>query len=503
MPHPLLPATRPLPIWRREGIRALEARLQALAATPLMDQAGLATARLALAVAPHARRIWVTAGPGNNGGDGLEAAMHLHRWGLDVQVSLLGDGPALAADARRALARARAAGTCITQGLPSAPPELGPQDLCIDALLGIGGTREPQGPLLQAIEWINGSPAQVLAIDVPTGLDADSGQVMGGAPTPRLVVHADVTLTFLTAKPGLFMGHGRDVCGDIWLDALTSACPENRPLPLADAWLNMPTPPVSRKHASHKGAHGDVAIIGGEPMHLHGMGMTGAAVLAAQAALHGGAGRVILSLLGASGENSAVPPDVMQRQFDQLDLSQLTVVAGCGGGQAIKTVLGDILRNSARLVLDADGLNAVAQNADWRALLRQRGDTPGQRPTVITPHPLEAGRLLGCSTQDVQRDRLQAAQTLSEQLQCTVILKGSGSVIASPAQVPCINTSGNGRLGIGGTGDVLAGLTGSLMAQGRPAHAAACAAAWQHGSAADHWPHDEALTASRLACRLY
>jgi len=236
-------------------------------------------------------------------------------------------------------------------------------------------------------------------------------------------------------------------------------------------------------------------------MHLHGLGMTGAAVLATQAALHGGAGRVMLSLLGASCENGAAPPDVMQRPFEQLDLPELTVVAGCGGGQAIQSVLGDILRQSARLVLDADGLNAVAQNADWRALLRQRGDTPNQQ-TVITPHPLEAGRLLGCSAQDVQHNRLQAAHTLSEDLQCTVILKGSGSVIASPSAAPCINTSGNGRLGIGGTGDVLAGLTGSLLAQGQTAHAAACTAAWLHGAAADRWPFDETLTASRLAGRL-
>ncbi len=293
MPHPLLPADRPLPIWRREGIRALEARLQALAAPPLMDQAGLATARLALAVAPHARRIWVAAGPGNNGGDGLEAAIHLHRWGLDVQVSLLGDGPALATDARRALARARAAGTCITQGLPSAPPELGPQDLCIDALLGIGGTRAPQRPLLQAIGLINRSPAQVLAIDVPTGLDADSGQALGST------VQADHTLTFLAAKPGLLMGHGRDACGTLWLDPL--GLPEDARLRHPpDAELNPPAQPIPRRHVSHKGSRGDVAIVGGESLGPH-TGMTGAALLAAQAALHGGAGRVMLSLLGQVG----------------------------------------------------------------------------------------------------------------------------------------------------------------------------------------------------------
>ena len=256
-------------------------------------------------------------------------------------------------------------------------------------------------------------------------------------------------------------------------------------------------------HASHKGSHGDVAVIGGEAMQAHGMGMTGAAMLAAQAALHGGAGRVILSLLGQTSENCAAPADVMQRAWDQLDLSRLTVVAGCGGGQAIREKMADLLTHSARLVLDADGLNALAQNTHLQHLLRARAKTSGALPTVITPHPLEAARLLDCTTQAVQQDRLQAAQTLSDQLQCTVVLKGSGSVIASPSQTPCINTSGNGLLATGGTGDVLAGLIGARLAQGMDAHAAACQAVWQHGNVADHWPKGKALTASRLAASLH
>ena len=491
MPHPLLPATRPLPIWRREGIRALEARLQALAATPLMDQAGLATARLALAVAPHARRIWVAAGPGNNGGDGLEAAMHLHRWGLDVQVSLLGDAHALAADARRALARARAAGTCITQGLPSAPPELGPQDLCIDALLGIGGTRAPQGPLLQAIGLINRSPAQVLAIDVPTGLDADSGQALGST------VQADHTLTFLAAKPGLLMGHGRDACGTLWLDPL--GLPEDARLwHPPDAELNPPALPIPRRHVSHKGSHGDVAIVGGESLGPH-TGMTGAALLAAQAALHGGAGRVMLSLLGHASP-TACAPDLMRRELQTLALSELTVVAGCGGGQAIAPALGRLLQHSARLVLDADALNRIAEDPWLQDLLRQR--KPRQQPTVLTPHPLEAARLLGTDTASVQADRLLAATQIAQRLDCCVVLKGSGSVIAAPGQLPRINTTGNGLLATGGTGDVLAGLLGARLAASAEAWAAACSAVWTHGQAADLWPPELALTASRLAERL-
>ena len=138
MPQPVLPASEALPIWRKSGIQALEARLQATTATPLMDLAGLAAARLALAIAPHARTVWIAAGPGNNGGDGLEAALHLHRLGKPVQVSLLGDPQQLPPDARRAFTRAMEAGVSIGIGLPARPPNLDPQDLCVDALLGLG-----------------------------------------------------------------------------------------------------------------------------------------------------------------------------------------------------------------------------------------------------------------------------------------------------------------------------------------------------------------------------
>jgi hydroxyethylthiazole kinase-like uncharacterized protein yjeF len=491
MPVRLLPAIGALPVWRRAGIRALEARLQAASHTPLMDLAGLATARLALAVAPHARRIWVAAGPGNNGGDGLEAALHLHLWGLAVQVSLLADPQQLPADARRALGRARASGVPIHPGLPTSLPALGPQDLCIDALLGMGASRAPQGLLQQAIDLIHASPAQVLAIDVPSGLDADSGQVPGAC------VQANHTLTMLGAKPGLLMGHGRDASGTLWLDTLGLPDEANAWQP-PDAELNPPQPETPRRHASHKGSHGDVAIVGGESLGPHS-GMTGAAVLAAQAALHGGAGRVMLCLLGQE-THTGTPPDLMRRNLDALDLPRLTVVAGCGGGQAIAQPLGRLLQHSARLVLDADALNRLAEDPWLQDQLRQRSQR--RQPTVLTPHPLEAARLLGTDTLQVQADRIAAAQTLSERLRCCVVLKGSGTVIAAPTQRPRINATGNGLLAIGGTGDVLAGLLGARLAASADAWQAACSAVWSHGQIADQWPAGMALSASRLAQQL-
>ena len=487
----LLPAASALPVWRRTGIRALEAHLQTASSTPLMDLAGLATARLALAVAPHARRIWVAAGPGNNGGDGMEAALHLHRWGLGVQVSLLGDQQQLPADARRALERARQAGVPIHQELPASPPDLGPQDLCIDALLGIGASRAPQGPLLQGIDLINASTAPVLAIDIPSGLDADSGQALGA------MVQADHTLTLLGAKPGLLMGQGRDACGTLWLDALGMPA-DATAWQTPDAQLNPLAQTTPRRHASHKGSHGDVAIVGGESLGSRS-GMTGAALLAAQAALHGGAGRVMVSLLGQD-THTTVPPDLMRRDLDALELPRLTVVAGCGGGRGIGPVLGRLLQRSSRLVLDADALNRLAEDPWLQDLLRQRSQR--QQPTVLTPHPLEAARLLGTDTQGVQDDRIAAAQTLSERMRCCVVLKGSGTVIAAPGRLPRINTTGNGLLATGGTGDVLAGLVGARLAASADAWQAACSAVWMHGQAADQWPEGLALTASRLAERL-
>jgi len=483
------------PLHGRDSVRALEALLQVRSASPLMQQAGLATAQLALAMAPHAQQIWVAAGPGNNGGDGLEAAIHLHQWGKPVQVSLMAPAGQLPSGAQAAWQRAHAAGVPMTHEVPSdGLKSLGPQDLIIDALLGIGATRQLQGDMIPWVQAINQSEAAVLAVDVPSGLDADSGQFLGQSQDGQCV-KADHTLTFIAAKPGLFMGHGRDVCGQIWLANLGWAPSAIEPAPTA--LLNPKTGPQEKCHASHKGSHGDVAVVGGEADRL-GMGMTGAAVLTATAALHAGAGRVILSLLSGQA-TPTVTPDLMQRSWQSLDLERLHVVCGCGGGESVKTVLPAVLSRSMQLVLDADGLNAVSQDPSLQALLRQRAQA---HPTVITPHPLEAARLMSTSTIEIQSDRLKAAKQLVDLFQCTVVLKGSGTVIATPGQALRINPTGNGRLATGGTGDVLAGLIGARMAQGLNPFEAACTAVAQHGQVANDWPEGQALTASRLAQRL-
>ncbi len=485
--------------WPLHQIAATRQIEQAVAATlpahTLMERAGLAVARLALALAPHGRTVWIACGPGNNGGDGLEAAMHLRQWGGNPVVTWLGDPKRAPTDARVSLDRALAVGVVFSD---SPPVGLDADDLIVDALLGIGATRAPGGRMADWIRQINDGKVPVLAVDVPSGLDCDTGQPVGGAQSNALesnaVVKARHTLTLLTCKPGLFTAYGRDFAGAVWFDDLGV-----RPrIEDASAMINIAADSSHRPHASHKGSLGDVAVIGGEGLAHRGMGMTGAALLAGRAALYGGAGRVLVSLL----DNETAMPDptsaeLMFRQFEALDLSSVSVVCGCGGGDAIRACLPAVLSRSPRLVLDADGLNAIAVDPSLKQLLQRR--SAGGLATVLTPHPLEAARLLGCTSTEVMADRLSAARSLSMEYQAVVVLKGSGTIVASPEQLARINLTGNGLLATAGTGDVLAGLIGARLANGWHAMGAACAAVYQHGAAADTWPVDLALTAGRLA----
>jgi ADP-dependent NAD(P)H-hydrate dehydratase / NAD(P)H-hydrate epimerase len=209
---PLAPFDQPWPLHDAAQSRRIEsAASAALPPHTLMQRAGLAVARLALAVAPHAEHIWIAAGPGNNGGDGLEAALHLHRAGKSVQVSLAGEASALPDDAAASLRRAADAGVAI--GEANAPADQ--IDLAIDALLGLGATRQPDGAVATLLRAFNSLASPRLAVDLPSGLAADSGVALG-----PLVVHATHTLALLTLKPGLFTGSGRERCGALWFDDL-------------------------------------------------------------------------------------------------------------------------------------------------------------------------------------------------------------------------------------------------------------------------------------------
>ena len=503
----------PGPAWPLHSIaatRLLEAtQMASLPPHTLMQRAGLSVARLALAVAPHAHTVWVACGPGNNGGDGLEAALHLKRWGKNVVVTWLGTAGAAPADAALSYQRALSAGVQFAE----APPAH--FELCIDALLGIGASsasRAPEGRMARWIAAINSGTAPVLAVDVPTGLNADTGHA--GA----LCVKAQFSLSLLTLKPGLFTGHGRDVCGQVWLDDLGDLgdLGDLAPLGAVDAanavhapaaptpgsapdsptaWLAGAPAIQPRAHASHKGSYGDVAVIGGAP------GMTGAALLAASAALHFGAGRVFVALLdGGAMMVDTQRPELMFRCWDALDFKAMTVVCGCGGGNAVRDPLSKVLSSAALLVIDADALNSIANDTQLQTLLRARAARLAH--TVLTPHPLEAARLLGTTAALVQQDRLMAGRQLSERFLCTVVLKGSGTVIATPGQTLVINPTGNAALATAGTGDVLAGMIGARLANAQgnepSAFESACAAVYLHGKAADDWPARRTLTAIKI-----
>jgi hydroxyethylthiazole kinase-like uncharacterized protein yjeF len=226
--------------------------------------------------------------------------------------------------------------------------------------------------------------------------------------------------------------------------------------------------------------------------------MSGAALLAASAALHAGAGRVFAALLdGGSLAVDTSQPDLMLRPWDSLDLAAMSVVCGCGGGDAVRAVLPKVLSTARSLVLDADALNSIAADTQLQSLLQAR--CRRARATVITPHPLEAARMLGCTAVQVQADRLAASRELVQRFGCVVVLKGSGTVIAAPEVAPLINPTGNARLATAGTGDVLAGMIAARIAAGLPALEAAAGAVYTHGSAADNWPAGRPLTASALA----
>ncbi len=476
-PWPIDHPSRSWPLYSRAASQAAERAALAQMEAPheLMARAGLAVARLALALAPHSRRVWVAAGPGNNGGDGLVAASHLRRAGFSVVVSLLGSSAARPADARWALQQAQHHGVEIVEGDAAAASCGSDADLVIDALLGIGASRPPDHALATCIRLINGSGAVVLAVDVPSGMNADTGDRWGDE-----AVRATATLSLLTLKPGTFTALGRDHAGANWLHTLGVAAGS------PTAQLHVPPPRSARRHASHKGSHGDVVVVAGAP------GMTGAAWLAARAALAAGAGRVFVSLLD-EGPSAVDPlhPELMARARWWLgppaQLGRQTVVCGCGGGLVVAQSLPPLLTHAARLVLDADALNAVAQDTALAQQLRQRAARG--LPTVLTPHPLEAGHLLGLSAAQVQNDRLAAAIGLAESMQCVVLLKGSGSIVAAPGALPTINPTGNAALAGPGTGDVLAGWLAGRWAQepDTPPQHVAAAAAWEHGGGADRF----------------
>jgi hydroxyethylthiazole kinase-like uncharacterized protein yjeF len=452
-------------IYSVAEIRDIEhAAAAALPPGTLMQRAGQAAAAAALELL-RGQAVLVLAGPGNNGGDALEAAANLAQAGIEVSIVHLKGGAAPAPESARALERAQASDARFIDALPHDQP----WDLVIDGLFGIGLARPLAGAARALALAINALDCPVLALDVPSGLDADTGAVVG---PNGVALHASHTITFIGDKPGLHTCEGRDVAGQVLVAPLGTAggaamCRLNEPA-LFGAQLKR------RRHNSHKGSFGDVAIVGGAT------GMAGAAVLAARAALFFGAGRVFVAAIDPGPAFDAAQPEIMFRDAATFDGGHSTLVLGPGMGKTASRVLAKALDGPSPLVIDADALNLVAASADLQARLAARA-----APAIMTPHPLEAARLLGVTAGVIQGDRLAAARELAARFDKIVVLKGSGSVIAEPGGMAVINPTGNPGLATGGTGDVLAGMCGALLAQGWPAREAALGAVWMHGAAAD------------------
>lgn len=441
---------------------------QQVPALTLMTRAGTAAWKMLQQRWPQAQRIVVFAGVGNNAGDGYVLATQARRARCQVVVVTVGDPAKLSGAAAAARARYLAAKGA-EQGFSGSLPDAG--DVVVDALFGIGLARPLQDHWAQAVECMNAAGKPVLALDVPSGLHADSGAVVGNA------VHAAATVTFIALKTGLFTGAGPDCAGEIALEGLeippdvwAGMSPAARLIGAAEARL------PKRARNAHKGEFGHVLVVGGD------RGMAGAVRLTAEAALRSGAGlvSVVTHPEHVAGFLATLPEAMVHGAEDAADVAALleraTVVAigpGMGQGDWGRLLLARALDTPLPVVVDADALNLLAKHPLTR----------GQ--WILTPHPGEAARLLQQTVPEVQRDRVAAAAAIAEKYRAVVVLKGAGSVVCVPDETPAICRHGNPGMAAPGMGDALTGVIAAFVAQGLPLAMAARAGVQAHACAGD------------------
>jgi hydroxyethylthiazole kinase-like uncharacterized protein yjeF len=456
------------PIYSARAIRVIETRASG---ARLMERAGLAAAELARRLCGDTvKAVLVVAGPGNNGGDAFEVAVHLKRWFFRVDVVFAGERDRLPEDARRALGKWEDAGGTLLDAVP----DTARFGLVVDGLFGIGLKRPLEGRHRALVERLNALRVPILSLDAPSGIDADTGAVMGCA------VRATRTLTFIAYKPGLLTLDGPDHCGELGVDMLGLEPPAllEPEGALLDADI-LAAAVAPRPRNFHKGRAGTVGVLGGAS------GMVGAAVIAGRAALRCGAGRVHLGLLTPRPPyvDYAHPELMLHKPAALLEEGVVDVlVAGPGMGKADSSakLLRAALAAPLPLVLDADALNLIGAGPALAAAAAKRAAA-----TLMTPHPAEAARLLGVSTRAVQSDRVAAARAIAKRYRALALLKGNGSVIAEPGGRYWINPTGNPGMASAGMGDALAGIVAALCAQGAVPRDALLAGAWLHGAAAD------------------
>lgn len=456
-------------LYSAAQVRALDASLIA-GGTPgfeLMQRAARATWRALVRHWPSANELSVVAGHGNNAGDGYLVAVLARRAGWHVRVLAVGDPQRLQGDAALAHAEAVSEGVAIQAW--GAQSEL--RGIVLDALLGTGLTGEVRAPYAGAIAAINGSGLPVAAVDIPSGLCADTGRILGAA------VRADLTVTFIGLKLGLFTGDAADVVGELVFNDLQASAESFNGVAISARRLTASSLPrlPGRAPTSHKGRYGHVLLIGGD------RGFGGAILLSAQSALRSGAGMVSVATRSehVSAALARIPEAMVLGTSSANQLMELlqkvsVLVVGPGLGQASwgRSLLSAAAKAPLPQVWDADALNLLA--AEHVSL---------PKDCVITPHPGEAARLLGMSTAQVQADRPAAAHALSKKYAAVVVLKGAGSLIASPDGRLAVCHQGHPAMATAGLGDVLAGLVGALLAQGMEAFDAACLAVWLHANA--------------------
>ncbi|MBH1967408.1 MAG: NAD(P)H-hydrate dehydratase [Pseudomonadales bacterium] len=456
-------------LYSAAQVRGLDASLIAAGTSgfELMHRAARATWRALVRQWPTADTLSVLAGHGNNAGDGYLVAVLAQRAGWTVRVLAVGEPQRLQGDA--ALAHAEAVSDNVT--IDAWNPHLPLRGVVLDALLGTGLTGDVREPYASAIAAINASGLPVAAVDIPSGLCADTGRMLGDA------VRADLTVTFIGLKLGLFTGDAADCVGALVFNDLQA---DSQLINQADASArrlttgNLPRL-AARAPTSHKGKFGHVLLIGGD----HGFG--GAILLSAQSALRSGAGMVSVAtrsehvpaalarnpeamVLGASSANQLM--GLLQK------VSVLVVGPGLGQASWGRSLLSAAANAPLPQVWDADALNMLAE-----------AQVSLPKGCVITPHPGEAARLLGITTAQVQADRPAAAHALSKKYTAVVVLKGAGSLIASPDGRLALCHQGHPAMATAGLGDVLAGLVGALLAQGMDAFDAACLGVWLHANA--------------------
>ncbi|MGL4574802.1 MAG: NAD(P)H-hydrate dehydratase [Burkholderiaceae bacterium] len=459
-----------VPLYDLTTLRRMESEGKAaLPAGTLMQRAGNEAAALAwrAALCGFVRpRAAVFAGSGDNGGDAFVVARTLAQRG--VQVTIFASENSKSTDAQAARSQWAAIGSILPL---SAATSATHAHCVVDGLLGIGIDEAPQGELAATILQINrlgSNGASIISLDAPSGLNA----MTGVAYSRKATVVAHHTITFIGGKPGLYTAQGPDFCGQVCIAplGLTAHSTNVNLTEPKDFTAALPT----RRAAQHKGDSGDLLVIGGAA------GMTGAALLAGRAALATGVGRLFVALEDSRMPVDPLQPEAMLRTWNDLP-SANAIVCGCGLSQssAARDVLAHVISQPTPVLLDADALNLLTHQPELQTALRKR-----TAPTILTPHPLEAARLLNMDTSSVQADRIAAARELAAKLNAHVVLKGAGSIIAHPQGQYFVNPTGNAALATGGTGDMLAGCLGALLCAGMPPLQAALAATYVHGLAA-------------------